>query len=79
MTKNNITKIEFNVYDGQRSDIPSVYTDTKHESFAYGDCFGHDGKAFWIDLNQDLNEHSDATSEHRKQYDIIKDLIEYLF
>jgi hypothetical protein len=76
MNKDNITKIEFNIYDGSRSDIPSVYTDKKFKHFAYGDCFGHDNTAFWLDLNQDLSEHDYATSEHKKIYKIIRGVIE---
>ena len=77
MTKNNITEVRFNIYDGSKSDIPSVFVDDKKiKSFGYGDCFGHDGTAFWIDLNQDLSEHDDATKEHIKWYKIIREVLE---
>lgn len=71
MTKENITKIELNIYDGERSEIPSVYTDTEHKPFCYGDAFGHDGKAFWIDMTQNLEEHDDVEEEHAEYYKII--------
>lgn len=75
MTKENIIEIRFNIYDGERSDILFVYTDIKFERFGYGDAFGHDGKYFWLDLNQDLEGH-DATAEHRKIYRIIRGVID---
>ena len=77
MKKENITEIRFNIYDGSRSDIPSVYTDTIHKSFGYGECFGHDGDAFWVNLDQSLEElEEEVEAEHRKQYDIIREVIE---
>jgi hypothetical protein len=77
MKKENITEIRFNIYDGSRSDIPSVYTDTTHKSFGYGERFGHDGSAFWIDLNESLDDfEDDVEEEDRKYYEIIREVIE---
>lgn len=78
MKKEDIVKIEFAIYDGERSEIPSVYLDEKIKikSFGYGDCFGHDGKAFWLDLNQQLRNFDDEVEEKDLQsYEIIRKVI----
>ena len=79
MTKENITKVAFNIYDGNRSDIPSVYVEkVKSETFGYGDCFGYDGESFWLDLNQDLDDYEGerVSSKHKVWYGIIRDAVE---
>lgn len=72
----NIVEVRFNVYDGSRSDIPSVFVDVEFDSFGHGDCFGHDGKCFWIDLNQDLNEFDDVSDTDTHNYNLIKKVVE---
>lgn len=80
MNKENITKIVFNIYDGTKSDIPSVYVEKmKVKVFGYGDCFGYDGESFWLDLNQDLMDYDGdehVTTQHKRWYEIIRDVVE---
>jgi len=85
MNNVNIIEVRFNMYDGQKSDIPSLVLEHPlEESFSYGDCFGGNGVEIWLDVNQNLNEwkeenDEEVDEEHLELFNELSEMLEANF